>query len=430
MNDHMIKTPLAEYSETEFARFIQNSIIFAGLISLSYAAAHLVLECTLGFIFSLATVIFFIPPIYYFAQNRNFRASGVLVVLGAAFAVTTSALAVNMRAANEYYYFPCMMLALLIFDSRDKALIAFGTFLPGAVWLFFKVTGNPFENSPYLAPESFPYSGFAIVNFAGASAMTAGITFIYGRSLRRAAVIQQEIQHRLISTSKMVSMGELAGGLAHEINNPLGIIVARTQILKEKLNAITALQDSEKRACSDNLSKIAGTAEHITKIVRGLKDFSRTGDQDPPTTVDVKGLIDFSLELFSDRIEQNGISISVNCPEGTVITCREVQISQVLVNLLSNSIDAVEKIPLKWIKIDVSREKGTVMISVTDSGPGIKPQYLEKLMQPFFSTKEPGKGIGLGLSISKGIVDAHGGSLQYDERSPNTRFVIRFPTSI
>ena len=111
------------------------------------------------------------------------------------------------------------------------------------------------------------------------------------------------------------------------------------------------------------------------------------------------------------------------------MNCRSTQIEQVLLNLLSNSYDAIVNTPGPWILIVVKSNGQTAEISVTDSGKGIAPEIVSKIMQPFYTTKEVGKGTGLGLSISLGIIKSHHGEFYYDQNSKNTRFVIQLPKS-
>ena len=107
--------------------------------------------------------------------------------------------------------------------------------------------------------------------------------------------------------------------------------------------------------------------------------------------------------------------------------CRATQISQVLLNLLNNACDAIRDLPEKWIRIGYEESVAGFELSVTDSGTGIDRAILDKLFQPFFTTKGVNVGTGLGLSISKGIAESHGGSLEYDSSCPNTRFILSLP---
>lgn len=113
--------------------------------------------------------------------------------------------------------------------------------------------------------------------------------------------------------------------------------------------------------------------------------------------------------------------------EGLKIEGRPAQLSQVILNLISNAVDAIMHQPEKWVELKITLQNEMIIFSVTDSGNGIPKEVAEKIMQPFFTTKEIGKGTGLGLSISKGIVEDHQGKFYYDENCKNTRFCVEIP---
>lgn len=236
-----------------------------------------------------------------------------------------------------------------------------------------------------------------------------------------AIVEAQRVQ--MVNNAKLASLGEMAGGVAHEINNPLAIISGRANILKKDIleNRI----DNEKLI--HGIDKIEKTALRISKIIRGLRVFSRNAENDPMECAKVSQIIEDTLELCKERFRNHSIELNVNCPSDVEVICRPAQISQVLTNLLSNAFDAVEVLDEKWIKISVENLSHLVQIRITDSGKGIHTGLLEKIMQPFFSTKEVGKGTGLGLSISRTIVHEHGGLLRYNPAAENTEFVIELP---
>jgi|GEM_PF-3796955 len=219
---------------------------------------------------------------------------------------------------------------------------------------------------------------------------------------------------RIISSAKWASLGEMAGGIAHEINNPVGIIQGKSNLLLKHIKVGTF---TEEMATSE-LKKIAAMTERITKIVSGLRSFSRSADNDPTMRSDINELIEHVMSLCAERFKQHDIKIEVNRAPNLFIFCRSVQIEQVLLNLLNNAHDAVAPLKEKWVRVDVKDLGQRLEISITDSGFGIPPAVVEKMMQPFFTTKEVGKGTGLGLSISVGIIESHNGKLWYDSSSP------------
>jgi C4-dicarboxylate-specific signal transduction histidine kinase len=227
------------------------------------------------------------------------------------------------------------------------------------------------------------------------------------------------------SNAKLVTVGEMAAGIAHEINNPLSIIVTKVTVM----NAMNEKGTLPKERITTDLEKLKSTAERIAKIIKGLKSMSRNSEGDPLEQVKINKIIHDSLDFCEDRLKQRGIELRLNNNIEEVISCKEVQISQVILNLVNNSADAIADLSEKWIEIDVSKnqDENKIIIKITDSGKGIPPEIAEKLMTAFFSTKGVGKGTGLGLSISKKIIMEHGGDFYLDQKHPNTRFVIELP---
>jgi PAS domain S-box-containing protein len=237
--------------------------------------------------------------------------------------------------------------------------------------------------------------------------------------------VQKESQLKLIESSKMTSLGEMAGNIAHEINSPLTIIHGRVDLLRRKINA----GDIEVTKILEELDKIKMTGDRIAKIVRGLRFFSRNSDADPMENIGIKQVIEDTLELCQERFKVHEVLLDSSEVKNYEIECRPTQISQVIMNLLSNALDAAKETNEKWVKITTEKSGTYLKISVTDSGHGIPQEILGKIMDPFFTTKEIGKGTGLGLSISQGIVKVHKGELYYDRASKNTNFVILLPTT-
>lgn len=224
---------------------------------------------------------------------------------------------------------------------------------------------------------------------------------------------------KLVSSAKMSSLGEMASGIAHEINNPLMIISGTCSQLKREF--------AHSKAAAD-FDKIESTVYRISKIISGLKSFSRNGEKDSLEVISVERLISETLDLCRQRFENNKIELNVNFNnlENVNLEVRPTQILQVILNLLGNAFDAVENYFEKWVDLTVERSDSLIRILVTDSGYGIPVDVAEKMMNPFFTTKEVGKGTGLGLSISKGIMEDNGGKLFYNPLARNTQFIIEF----
>lgn len=226
-----------------------------------------------------------------------------------------------------------------------------------------------------------------------------------------------------IASAKLASLGEMAGGVAHEINNPLAIISMNAAQLNELLDDPEVTKEELKMF----VEKIQKTTTRIDRIVKGLKSFARGGELDPFISTSVKSIVENTLELCSEKLKKHSVELRLKNIVDVSIECRESQIGQVLLNLISNGVDAIDKLSDKWIEIELKDLDGYVVVDVTDSGHGIPEEVAEKIMQPFFTTKDVGKGTGLGLSISKGIIESHKGRFRLDRKSPNTKFSILLP---
>lgn len=242
-------------------------------------------------------------------------------------------------------------------------------------------------------------------------------------------IISQNIiklqESKIVESSKMASLGEMASSIAHEINNPLAIISAKAQQLEKIFHQSQNFDDKFKAL--EHTGKIRDTVDRIAKIIKGLRQFARDGEHDPMRTSSLAAIIEDTLSLCKEKFRSGGVEVTLNLEYRGEILCRDTQITQVLLNLLNNSFDAINESKIKWIDISTTLTTEGIEISVTDSGLGIPKEIQSKILDPFFTTKEVGKGTGLGLSISKGIIDSHKGILRVDDKCINTRFVILIP---
>jgi signal transduction histidine kinase len=231
-------------------------------------------------------------------------------------------------------------------------------------------------------------------------------------------------QEQLVNNSKMAALGEMAGGMAHEINTPLATIT----LLVDLLDDLIAEETFDKVEVGNAVGSIRETTNRIAKIVSGLRTFARDGTVDKMQPVLLKNLVDDTLSFCRERFKNNGVRLEVAEIDKSFTTLgRAVELSQVVLNLLNNSYDAIESETDKWIKISVTEEKTVFKIRISDCGKGIPQDVQTKMFQPFFTTKPIGKGTGMGLSISSGIIKKHSGEISIDNSSPNTCFVIQLP---
>lgn len=233
-----------------------------------------------------------------------------------------------------------------------------------------------------------------------------------------------EQRAKMVASSKLSALGEMAGGIAHEINNPLAILQLRAKqiihlVESENLNPEKLAQAAE---------NIRVTTDRIAAIIRSLRAIAREGDGDPFLPTAVRTLVDHTLELCAARFSYRQVQLLVKPISPDIeICCRSVEILQVLLNLLNNSLSAVAELEQKWVEISVQEFDADVEVWVTDSGTGIPAEIHSRLFQPFFTTKPIGSGTGLGLSTSRAVALDHQGDLFLDLHCPRTRFVLRLP---
>ncbi len=224
---------------------------------------------------------------------------------------------------------------------------------------------------------------------------------------------------QLIHTAKLASLGEMAAGIAHEINNPLTIVRGSSELI------INFLNNPEK--IKKKLEDINKGCARIAKITHGLKKFSRSDFETKFSPNILSEIVQESINLLEHRLILKGISLNLDLDSSAKINCDAIEIEQVLINLISNAIDAIQGSLEKWIKISLKEDNNNLILRIADSGPGISEKIQNKIYEPFFTTKEVGEGTGLGLSISKGILDIHKAQIKIVTDVQNTCFEINFP---
>jgi C4-dicarboxylate-specific signal transduction histidine kinase len=230
-----------------------------------------------------------------------------------------------------------------------------------------------------------------------------------------------ESRQAAITAAKMAALGEMSASVAHEVNNPLSAILLRSQ----RLDVLARTGTMDAAAVLKTAHDIDRTVDRIRRVVDALRAFARQADEDPLRPEPLAPIVADTVELCQHRFRLRSIELTVDpIPEGLLVECRGTQIAQVLLNLLSNAYDAVENQDERWVRITVAARDVDVQIAVLDSGPGVPAEIAARIMEPFYTTKEIGRGTGLGLSLSEGIAAAHGGRLELDAGARPTRFVL------
>ena len=220
-----------------------------------------------------------------------------------------------------------------------------------------------------------------------------------------------EEMRRLQRNERLVALGELVAGVAHEINNPLAAIGGLAQLLERHADP----------SVRDDARSIRRMTERATKIVRSLLTFARENATLSRKRATLRPLLEETLDLLGHRLRAARVDVSIDLDSGgadTPLWIDSTQIQQIVINLLTNAEHALGHRPAgrRTIRVATRRDAAGVALRVEDNGCGIPPDILPRIFDPFFTTKDIGEGTGMGLSICHGIAEAHEGSLTVESR--------------
>ncbi len=240
------------------------------------------------------------------------------------------------------------------------------------------------------------------------------------RELKRA-------HEHVLQVEKMATIGKMAAVVAHEINNPLAGILTYARLIKKWIQRGEA--ESSKRADAEqSLDLIAEESRRCGDLVRNLLTFSRTAPMNLQTT-DLNAVVDRSVRLIVHQLEMTGIELHQELTGGLPpVQCDPGQVEQVLLALMINAIDAMPHGGNLWVNTGLSDDGSEIVLRVRDDGSGIPPEILTRIFEPFLTTKETGKGVGLGLAVSRNIVERHHGRIEVQsEMGKGTTFRVTLP---
>jgi len=253
-------------------------------------------------------------------------------------------------------------------------------------------------------------------------------------SIARDITERRQVQEKLLATERMVSLGTVAAGVAHEINNPLSYMLSNLSFVDDELGALAesgeGLQGERGQEVRAALKEALSGSARVRDIVRDLKAFSRGTDEEHRGPVDMRAVLDSCANMASSEIRHKARLVKAYAEVPPVLG-NESRLGQLFLNLLVNAAQAIPHGNLQGneIRLSLTCEEGGVVASVSDTGEGIPKENLAKLFDPFFTTKPVGVGTGLGLSICHGIVTAMGGRITVEsELGRGTTFRVFLPT--
>jgi signal transduction histidine kinase len=227
---------------------------------------------------------------------------------------------------------------------------------------------------------------------------------------------EDELFHR----GKFSELGLMFAGITHEISNPLSIIIGRiTQLLR-----IDPSPD-KKAEIEKGLQQIKSNAERIGAIIQNVRDYIYRNDERSEEYISLQEIINNVLVFYGQRLKNHGIELRLKDIDRVYVSGHKGQFEQAMLNLVSNSFDAIDNLNEKWIEISATKDGDNVQIFITDSGRGIPAEVRSRMLDPFYTTKK-NKGSGLGLSLVRWIAEKHGGDLKYVE-GEHTTFMLQLP---
>lgn len=317
--------------------------------------------------------------------------------------------------APVFIMVPMLPVMGFCFGGRPLALIA--SFVSVGLVIGFVVAEKFNLTSPVLDPTTITMQRASIMLSIVFASYIIGHTYETSRGYA---------EQRIVEVSHLASLGTMAGGLAHEINNPLAIVMGSANHL-EKMATKGSLDVAALLSASQ---RIDASSKRIAKIVSTLVMYARNDAATPLEPIGLRSVVQNVMDLLDHQFKNTSIELRVSeIADNTVVMARVVQATEALLNLVNNAIDAVKGNVNAWIAVDCVVHPTHIDLRVTDSGPGIGPQLQKKIFTPFFTTKEVGQGTGMGLSLAASLMNQQNGSLTLDTESRNTRFVLCFVRS-
>ena len=352
-----------------------------------------------------------------------------LVIITALFALFTYIYYGVLVAYHDIYiilFFYPLMYSAVVYRQRGviiSGLVFLAVLLPHA----FLMTDNMFSMARSLI--------FALFAFLTSSLSATLLNYLEQQifAYREILELNEELndyierlrtaQQQLVQAAKLSSLGQLAAAVAHELNNPLAGVLVYTKLMKERLSSGSLDVEQYRK----NLEKIESAVDYCTGIIHGLLDFAR---QSPPLLrpVTIARAIDKAVSLVGHQAKTRRIDIVVNDSSSLPLVVADFnQLVQVFVNLTVNAVQAMDD-GCKLTIDTSSSDDDWVRIGFHDTGCGISEENMEKLFTPFFTTREEVKGVGLGLAVSHGIIERHGGTIEVEsEMGKGSTFTVVLP---
>ncbi len=410
--------------------FRARSIVAAGILgivimALFFLGANILqinLFVRIGILFSLISLVSLV--VFLKTRDTNFETS-LNIGAGIQIAILYATIYLSAFSPRGMGFFGLIWLVPIFLMSAFYFKPFYGTICFFLNIIILAILYTAFHNR-FFAPMQYVANFKSVFLFYLAFVLISA-SFLSFFFIQLNELLKEELSKQkglLLESAKFQSLGQMASNLAHDINNPLFTIQGKLHQIRN----LFSHDELDLDKCDQIIEDVEGTILRLSQIVKGISTFARQGHGDQMVSVSADELIRGIVLLGSDRIVQSGITFDLKIAPNTKVICYPSYITQVLINLMNNAIDALEHAEMKVIQVEAFTNDKWVEIHIKDSGAGVPLELQNKIFDSFFTTKKYGKGTGLGLSISKGLVEAHEGELKYQRVGDMTDFVVKLPS--
>lgn len=368
------------------------------------------------FVVAIATVML---------NARGFFLASRLLLISACFLVVTwMSLIQGKIEMMHLFFFPLTVVSFCMFHPSERAIISFFSIYAFIGYLFFDTQAEPIWPIDPMA-KAYTQTDYFVNQLLVLSLFFLSL-WRFLASYDSALKIVDSQRAQIFEQNRFNSLVRFAGGVAHEINNPLTIIHTRTSSLRKHIEA----ENFKAADFYNSLEVIENSTRRIADVVKSLAIFAREGRGESFTTTEVNDFISRAMRTIKDNILGDELPLNLDLtPKRHVVRINESNLWQVVMNVLFNAIDAAKRSakPELWVSTSLNQDR--IEIRIRDSGPGVSRDLESQIYLPFFTTKGVGQGAGLGLAVALSVVKEHQGDLKIDRNIGPSCFLISLPVT-